>query len=94
VVKMNLPPMPDVPTDRSGLPVEPGLAFDLLSDLLLNLITTARQDPQYRDALMGRALVLIADLEEEIREVERCAPTWWGWAMLTVPGSDFGSRHR
>ena len=54
-------------------------------DLLLNLVTAARNDPQYRDALMGRALALVADLEEEVRKVERRHPLWWGWAMLTVP---------
>ena len=47
------------------------MAFDLLSDVLLNLVTAARTDPEYRDALMGRVLAFVSDLEEEVREVER-----------------------
>lgn len=89
---MNRPPDHEVPTSCFGLPAEPGVAFDLLSDVLLNLVTAARQDPEYRDALMGRALALVADLEEEVREVERRHPHWWGWAMLTVPDSEFSPR--
>jgi hypothetical protein len=91
---MKHPPDYEVPTSSLGLPAEPGVAFDLLSDVLLNLVTTARKDPQYRDALMGRALAFVADLEEEVREVERHHPHWWGWAMLTVPDSDFSPRRQ
>ncbi len=84
---MNHSPDHEVPTSTFGLPAEPGVAFDLLSDVLLNLVAAARRDPQYRDALMGRTLALVADLEDEVREVERHHPQWWGWATLTVPGS-------
>lgn len=91
---MNRPPDHGVPTSGLGLPAETGVAFDLLSDVLLNLVTAARKNPQYRDALMGRVLALVADLEEEVREVERHHPEWWGWAMLTVPDSDFSLRRR
>ena len=86
------PPAFEEPTDRSGLPADPGLAFDMLSDVLLNMVTVARKNTHQRDVLMGRVLTLIADLEEEAREVERLHPHWWGWAMLTVPYSDFGTR--
>ena len=91
---MNRSPDSKVPTSSFGLPAEPGVAFDLLSDVLLNLVAAARRDPQYRDALMGRTLALLADLEDEVREVERHHPQWWGWAMLTVPDSDFSPRRR
>ncbi|GMV43451.1 MAG: hypothetical protein AMXMBFR64_51670 [Myxococcales bacterium] len=91
---MNRLPDHEVPTSSFGLPAEPGVAFDLLSDVLLNLVTAARHDPQYRDALMGRALALVSDLEEAVREVERRHPHWWGWAMLTVPDSEFSPRRR
>ena len=88
---MNLPDF-KAPSGTFGLPVEPGAAFDLLSDVLLNLVTAARNDTKYRDALMGRVLALVADLEEEVREVERHHPEWWGWAMLTVPDSELSPR--
>ncbi len=91
---MNRTPHFEIPTSTFGLPAEPAVAFDLLSDVLLNLVTAARTDPVYRDALMGRALALVADLEEEVREVERQHPQWWGWAMLTVPDSEFSPRRR
>lgn len=91
---MNRLPDHEVPTSSFGLPAEPGVAFDLLSDVLLNLVTAARHDPQYRDALMGRALALVSDLEEAVRDVERRHPYWWGWAMLTVPDSEFSPRRR
>ena len=91
---MNYPPDHEVPTSSFGLPAEPGVAFDLLSDVLLNLVTAARKDPEYRDALMGRALAFVSDLEEEVREVERRHPHWWGWAMLTVPDSEFSPRRQ
>ena len=91
---MNRPPDHEIPTSSFGLPAEPGVAFDLLSDVLLNLVTAARQDPVYRNALMGRALALVSDLEEEVREVERRHPHWWGWAVLTVPDSEFSPRRQ
>lgn len=91
---MNRLPDHEVPTSSFGLPAEPGVAFDLLSDVLLNLVTAARHDPQYRDTLMGRALALVSDLEEAVRDVERRHPHWWGWAMLTVPDSEFSPRRR
>lgn len=78
-----------LPTGSFGLPVEPGAAFDLLGDVVLNLLTVARTDPEYRDALMGAALALARDIEDEVREVERRHPHWTGWATLTVPDSDF-----
>ena len=88
---MNLPDF-KAPSGSFGLPVEPGAAFDLLSDVLLNLVNAACHDPQYRDALMGRVLALVADLEDEVREVERHHPEWSGWAMLSVPDSEFSPR--
>ncbi len=91
---MNHPPDHEVPTSSFGLPAEPGVAFDLLSDVLLNLLPAARKAPEYRDALMGRALAFVSDLEEEVREVERHHPHCWGWAMLTVPDSEFSPRRQ
>jgi hypothetical protein len=43
---MNSPTDHDIPTSSLGLPVEPGVAFGLLSDVLLNLVTAARSDPE------------------------------------------------
>ena len=67
---------------------------DLLSDVLLTPATAAQSGPEYRDALMDRALAFVSDLEEEVREVERRHPHWWGWAMLTVSDSDFSLRRQ
>lgn len=55
-----------VPIGVDGLPVEPTTAFDLLADLLLNVVTAAQASPTTRRAICERAQVFMADLEGEV----------------------------
>lgn len=73
------------PMTAGGLPAEPGEAFDLLSDLVVNMLTLAHRDPTVRDALVSRAVTLCEDIEDEVEKIEMAVPPWWGRSGIAVP---------
>ena len=59
------------PVRLDGRPVEPVEAFDLLADMMLNVVTASLGDPKQRQVLMERWAVFVEDVEEEAGVVGR-----------------------